>query len=517
MKYILLLLPILFINCKKIDSNKGELSESKNTIEQKAESTSQLKIINTSDIPINEQIIEFNYSGKVHILVFFKNYFYALAYLENSINSSSYSTNPILKPIRIDLKGNVKEFTLENSFLQDYNYEFIIENDELYLVKTRDGKSFHLKNNKWVESKFFKEKKLYEDNNITVYSEDFGEWGGLTWIKDKNSNNEFEIKGDWLGFHIIKSEYYLINKSSIYSISTLENLKKAKISYAEYLKKGMNIYNGNGTLDGLKLRYKSESYNPYSNDFSFVNSFLYQEVLYLLYRENEKSFIGILAKDSLKSVIEFQNFQWASSELNVKNVNSKNKAGQYSTLFPQLTGYIEFSDSEITLYNLINSHHQTEYSEARMTQWIQLEIDRNLRLLNTNSLKEAIQNEQILESINITTRDGLNKAELDEIKHYDRRKIYRKKQENSINIISEYFYDEGTQNIGAVSYTWEAKSNNITREFLNWFQYLSMKFGEPTKVDETEYRSIYIWELENKKGIRVSENSKVMSIMLYSR
>ena len=68
-----------------------------------------------------------------------------------------------------------------------------IKNDTIFTTEYYNHNTFYLdKNNNWIETKKGIDL-YYDDKDYSVYSLDFGEWGGVTWFKDKQTGTQFEI------------------------------------------------------------------------------------------------------------------------------------------------------------------------------------------------------------------------------------------------------------------------------------------------------------------------------------
>lgn len=339
--------------------------------------------------------------------------------------------------------------------------------------------------------------------------------GGLTWIYQKSSKKEFEVRGYYPIIVRKENLIYLINDHTIYSISNFDQLKSAKVPYEKYLKDGMNIYNGNGTLDGVELIYGYDDYDIY-NKFHIVNAFYHNNQFYVLYMLDGIANVGIIENDKLVPQFELKNYSIFPSQFNVLNPTSETKSSVFSLNNSAIRGVIEFKTDKIEIYKIQNTYNQKVYNVKEINDWMKDQISIHSKQINQNSIQEIVEKETQMDAMDITTEGGISKAMLEEFSSYDRRKLYRKKMVSNNHLVSEYFYRSNDNLVGAISFTFDGKSVDFKNEFNFWIAYLKEIYGNPTKEDVTEYRSIYYWDLTNKVGIRLEYN-KNLSLSIYSK
>lgn len=512
---LLVFLSIICFNCQqKLDNSTQENETLSSTEITDSIQNVELDIYSQKLIPVVENTIEVSLQGEIQNLVKFGNNFYALISKENSVNSTSYSYSPIFSLAKISDKGIVKEIPIEPKFMQDFYYQFRMDNSNLYFVNTRDNDSYKLVNELFVSVGIRKENKVFEDKEYRIYTEDFGEWGGLTWIYQKSSKKEFEVRGYYPIIVRKENLIYLINDHTIYSISNFDQLKSAKVPYEKYLKDGMNIYNGNGTLDGVELVYSFEKYD-YSEEFYIANAFTFKNQFYVLYMLDGISNVGIIENDKLVPQFELKNYSILPSQFNVLNPTSEKKSSVFSLNNSAIKGVIEFKTDKIEIYKIQNTYNQKVYNVKEINDWMKDQISIHSKQINQISIQEIVEKETQMDAMDITTEGGISKAMLEEFSSYDRRKLYRKKMITNNHLVSEYFYRSNDNLVGAISFTFDGKSVDFKNEFNFWIAYLKETYGNPTKEDVTEYRSIYYWDLTNEVGIRLEYN-KNLSLSIYS-
>src|SRR5690606_35791541 len=87
-----------------------------------------------------------------------------------------------------------------------------------------------LKKDKWIKTK--KGIDLhYEDFDYSVYSLDFGEWGGITWFEDKQTLQQYEIGVTTPIINKLNDVYYLTDEKSILIIEDPKKLDISKVPY----------------------------------------------------------------------------------------------------------------------------------------------------------------------------------------------------------------------------------------------------------------------------------------------
>lgn len=520
-KYLYVLLLILLnLSCSKEVNNETRVGENIIQIEK---IIPKIEIINNTNIPITEIKINTKYVGGLDDIIQFKNKFYIISSNYNSINSSSYSFTQLLKMNVLNRNGDIQEIELNTNRLNEFHLELFERGDSLFLTDKENQVANYLNfENNWIELEKKIENRIYEDESIIVFSEDFGEWGGNTWVLDKKNSIEYEVRDFFTNVSKLGNDYYFSNFGSVFKLTDLKNLKKARVSYNDFLNKNtFNKYDNGIDLSGLEELFltNDNNFDDEVKRISIRNSFVYKNQLYFLYSLNGIVNIGVLENKKFISKIEFRNLKLRNKFL--RNNANKTKSAVFFTEDLNVSGLIEMNDEGIIVYHIINNFQQNIYTSKEMFQWVKEKLDYYLNNLGIISIEDISKLEEDFDAINITTDNGISKAYLEEYIQYDRRKIYRKKEMNEVDLVTEYFYHSDTRKVGAMAFIWEvdkSKNNsqiNVSYKYGSVYEYLESKFSKPTEIDETENRSIYIWKVGVNKGIKLETNSKNLSVSIY--
>lgn len=182
----------------------------------------------SQELNVSYENIEINIPGSPGPWLKFNENFYCYFKTDNDKFSSGSNHQFYV----LDNNGKVKSKIEVPEKLQTFYYDLYIKNDTIFTTEYYNHHTFYLDQTKntWVETK--KGIDLYfEDNDYSVYSLDFGEWGGVTWFENKKTDKQYEIGATSPVINKLNSQYYLTTGISVLKIKDPRELDVSKEHY----------------------------------------------------------------------------------------------------------------------------------------------------------------------------------------------------------------------------------------------------------------------------------------------
>ena len=257
------------------------------------------------DLKITYQEIDINIPGKPIAIQEYKNKFYAI------FDPKSDSLNSDFNFYILNAKGNVdRKMSLPDN-RSELKYDLYVKNDSICIIALSDSQPFYidLNNYKWIKIK--KQKDLYfEDDKYEIFSRDFGEWGGVTWFKNKQTQQQFELEATNPKVNALNDFYYLTQKGKILEIQNPEVLEKSLQPYDFEKVIGVKNYLREGSISsqGVNTLYTFSDYSEfnYNNKNEFVTSFISKNKLYHIYKDSLSTKIATINQGNLMPIYTFK-------------------------------------------------------------------------------------------------------------------------------------------------------------------------------------------------------------------
>src|SRR5690606_24946974 len=130
---------------------------------------------------------------------------------------------------------------------------------------------------------------------------DFGEWGGVTWFKDKSSNKQYEVGVATPIINKFNNSYYLTEGHSIIKVDDPKRLDVSKqpYDYKIAVLSGRYWREGNYSTNGAEILFEREENNFFTSTFSIGTTFVLNNKLYHLYTDSLTTQIGTLQENEL--------------------------------------------------------------------------------------------------------------------------------------------------------------------------------------------------------------------------
>lgn len=257
----------------------------------------------------------------------------------------------------LDNNGKVKSKIKVPGKLQTVYYDLYIKNDTIFTTEYYNHNTFYLDQpkNTWIETKKGIDL-YYEDNDYSVYSLDFGEWGGVTWFENKKTSKQYEIGLTSPIVNKFNDSYYLTSGISVLKINDPTKLDESKEPY-DYRKAVADLENryhrnGNYSTNGAEIIFKYKDNDYFNPTFSITTSFVSNDKLYHLYEDSLSTKIGVIENKKLVPVYDFENkirsFQWYYDTRNpIQNNNFQST--QFQTDKESVYGIIEINKNNVSL------------------------------------------------------------------------------------------------------------------------------------------------------------------------
>lgn len=258
------------------------------------------------EIDVNHENIQINIPGEPRPWLKHNNKYYCYFEVPNEL---SFPGN--LNFYILDKKGKTTAQIAVPKELQTFYIDLYVKNDTVFTTEYNNQETYFLDetNKKWCKTKKGIDL-YYEDDDYSVYSLDFGEWGGVTWFKDKKTKLQFEIGATTPIVNKFNGAYYLTEENAILKIKNPADLDTSKDPY-DYKKVVLDenyFREGNFSINGAEVLYlkKDNEYLSPQQEFQFVTSFVLNNKLYHLYKDSLSTQIGTLINNKLVPIYTFR-------------------------------------------------------------------------------------------------------------------------------------------------------------------------------------------------------------------
>lgn len=472
----------------------------------------------SQEINVNYENIEINIPGRPGPWIKSNGKYYCYFKTDNDKFSSGSNHQFYI----LDKDGKINSQIDVPKKLQTFYYDLYIKNDTIFTTEYYDHNTFYLdqKSNTWIETKKGIDL-YYDDMNYSVYSLDFGEWGGVTWFKNKQTNKQYEIGATTPIVNKLNETYYLTAGKSILKIDDPKKLDGSKEPY-DYKKAVLdeNYHReGNYSTNGAEIIYEYKNDDYFNPKFSLTTSFISNNKLYHLYKDSISTKIGEVKNHSLVPVYTFKSkirpFHWHYDTRNpIQNNNFQTV--QFNTDNDNIYGIIDINGNDFNVISFKNTYREPVFGEDKMTEWFESTFDFYYSNFNNLHLDQIDKVEQKIDATNITQKHKISTYRL-EGRNVEIPRIYRKIESDDLRLLTIYYYSENENKIELINFEWgenrnknqsiddvvASMSNNEKEETLykqkfDWIlDYLKGKLGEPSSYKTDKNGTEQKWEKEN--------------------
>ena len=481
---------------------------------------------------VSSRNIEINIPGRPGPWLKYDNKFYCYFKTDNDKFSSASNHHFYI----LNENGKIENQIEVPKKLQKTYYDLYLKNDTIFTTEYYDHNTFYLDqtNNTWIETK--KGIDLYfEDKNYSVYSLDFGEWGGVTWFKNKQTNNQFETGATTPVVNKLKESYYLTTSNSVLKIDNPEILDKSKEPYV-YQKAVLEERfhrNGNYYTNGAEIIFEYKNDDYFNPTFSLATSFIFKDKLYHLYKDSISTKIGTIENKKLVPLYEFNSeikpFQWYYDTRNPIQ-NNDFQTVQFKTDSDNTYGIIEINGKDFNVISFQNKYKEPVFEEDEMTVWFENTFDFYYSNFSNLHLDQIDEVEQKLNATDLTQSHKISHFLLDG-KDVQTPRIYRKNESSELSLITMYYYTTKDEKIELIEFEWEKKNNQNIVDVINSTSnetkvkmlykskfdmisnYLQNKLGKPNSSKSENNSTEQKWEKNNLTvGLKFSKRNLELRI-----
>ena len=420
----------------------------------------------------------------------------------------------------LDINGIVNSKIDVPNELQTFYYDLYIRNDTIFTTEYYDHNTFYLDltTKTWIRTK--KGIDIYfDDKDYSVYSLDFGEWGGVTWFKNKQTDKQYEIGATTPIINKLKNEYYLTEGHSILKIAEPKklNLSKEPYDYQKAVVDDSYHREGYDSNHGAEIMFKYINDDYFNPRFSIATSFISNNKLYHLYKDSIATKIGKIHKNELIPVYTFKTeihpYKWHYDTRNpIQNNNFQTI--QFNTDNENEYGIIEINKNDFKVTYFKNTYQEPVLGEDKMKEWLEKVFDFYYSNFDNLTLEQVDKIEQKLNATNITQRHKISTYLLDG-RDVQTPRIFRKLESPELKLNTMYYYTTKEKKIELIQFDWGEHSNQniedamfsilndnkieiLYKSKFDWISnYIQGKFGKPNSSVSKENSATQKWEMEN--------------------
>lgn len=414
------------------------------------------------DFNVKYENIEINIQGKPGPWLKHNDKFYC--YFET--DNDEYSSGSTKHFYTLDKNGRTESKIIVPENLQRTYYDLYLKNDTIFTTDYNEQNTFYLDKEKWIETKKGIDL-FYEDNNYDVYSLHFGEWGSVTWFKDKKTNKQYEFTSMSPIINKLDDVYFITSSNTIQQITNPKKMKLSKEPY-DYNKAVLTenyFRDGSHSKQGTEIIYQykndDDDDDNYHNDFCFATSFIKNNKLCHIYKDSISTKIGIIDNKKLTSIYDFKtdiiplNYYYDCRYPIQKNGY---QTIQFSTKKENEYGILEINENNILVTTFKNSYEEpilgTNFAKEQFEKQFQLYYSqlKNLKLEKAESLEKELHATDFTQRHMMSTSYSAKKLETP--------RIYRKIEDSTFVVRTLYYYTKNDNAVHVVNFEWRRNNSN---------------------------------------------------------
>ena len=215
---------------------------------------------------------------------------------------------------------NLRKIEVPKEIQNTVYFDLFFRNDTIFAKTYMDSKNFYFDRDrqKWEKTSEVDDM-LYEDDKFYFTYLDFGEWGSTSWVKDKQTEKEYELASSGEIVNRIDSTYYITSGLRILKIDNPTKMKVSNSDYFYEIIKNKDYAEGANSLQGAEIIFKDTTFSEWDwinkePKLRIVTSFVRKNKLYHLCVDSTKTFIAELENGQLKPIqqidIKLSFFDW---------------------------------------------------------------------------------------------------------------------------------------------------------------------------------------------------------------
>lgn len=437
----------------------------------------------------------------------YKDNFYFFTETENN----AYTDIETLHFYKMDSVGNSDKIIVPKDLRNVYR-DLFIKNDSIFAIEYWNKNTFFLDHSK---KEFLKTKQaedvIFENESYIIYSADFGEFGGYTWLKEKEIQKEFGIQIYFENVSYFNNKFILGNGNCIVEIIDPKKLKNALVKYNNFnIEQEKNseitgqIIDAKFNSKDFKILFQEKDYSK--PEIILHSSFVLNNSLYFLYTNNNIAKIGEFINGGFKEVYKFsKDIRIIKYHFDYRKQSNNIVIAQFQTPNQYLNGIIEIVGNKIQINYIENLNKTPILSEEESINWFKKcfsYYSENIKNLNYSNIADF---EKMINSFPILLGKGLN--------------TYRSKEENNFVLTKEYYFSVENDKVKHFTFFWDYRNLEIiifddtskTNQKANIIlKFLTEKFGKPSKYEKfNDNKYSYDWNLPNQNISLFVSNTRV--------
>jgi hypothetical protein len=339
----------------------------------------------------------------------------------------------------------------------------------------------------------------------------------VTWFKNKQTNNQYEVGVKTPIVNKLNDTYYLTSQKRILKIVDPKKLDVSKEPY-DYKKAVIDekryFREGNYSTNGAEILFEYKNNDYFNEKFSLATSFIADNKLYHLYRDSISTKIGALQNNNLVPVYTFKSeirpFHRHHDTRN-RIQNNSYQTIQFYTDNDSVYGIIEINGNDINVSYFKNTYKEPVFGEEAIKEWFENSIDFYCSNFSNLTLDQIDKVEQEFNATNLTQIHNISHYLL-EGKDVQTLRIFRKIQDSELRLLTMYYYTTKEKKIELIEYEWGENKNKIWKPFIpndkkmeilyrskfDWISNcLQNKFGKPRSSKTKKKWGYTKWEKEN--------------------
>ncbi|HEA21750.1 MAG TPA: hypothetical protein ENH87_12650 [Pricia antarctica] len=390
--------------------------------------------------------------------------------------------------------------------IQKNYYDLYIKNDTLFTTEYYNHNTFYLdlSTNTWIETR--KGIDLYfADKDYSVYSLDFGEWGGSTWFEDRQTKNQYEIGVSTPIVNRLNETYYLTSGTSILKIDNPKRLDKSEEPY-DYKKAVLDKdyhKESNYSTNGAETVFEYSDNDYFNPTFSIATSFIQDNKLYHLYKDSISTKIGRIENNDLIPIYTLKSnirpfIRYYDTRNPIQNKNSQTL--QFKTNQENVYGLIVINENDINIITFDNKYKEPVYGKNELNEWVEKSLEFFSSNLDNLHISEIDSLEKKIKATDVTQKHKISTYRLEGM-DVETPRIYRKIESDTLKLITMYYYGTIEKEIELIHLEWvlnnkntslyeslrstikkDKKANPFEPKFICISNYLTAKFGKPSSI-----------------------------------
>lgn len=277
----------------------------------------------------------------------------------NEVKKDNYGRDIKFFLIFSEKGDNLRNIEIPTEIQNTVYFDLFLRNDTIFVKKYMNSKTFYFNRDKqkW-ENTSEVDDMIFEDDRFYFTYMDFGEWGSTTWIKNKQTEIEYELASSANIVNIIDSTYYITSGLRILKVNNPAKMKVTNSDYLYEVVKKKGYADGTNSLQGAEIIFEDTSFSEWDwankePQLRIATSFVQENKLYHLCVDSTKTFIAELKDGQMKQIQQIDKnlsfFDWYYSD------RSKiQKDGNQLLKFKKNNnfGFMEINRQTINIYSL---------------------------------------------------------------------------------------------------------------------------------------------------------------------